>query len=153
MTERTKNRLGRFIEHVEHGVKVWWSLTYRGGVLWRPLCLVAAWSAAVCAGAFGGEALSWGWRRSTDSGGSPVAAVWRRANREEERASRARRGEADMSELAWALAVGPTWWARPGVPISAPDLGRTWGVPVSPGVWAGYGEASWVAFFHPGVRW
>jgi hypothetical protein len=69
---------------------------------------MAAWLAAVCVELFGGEALSWGWRRSTDSDGSLVAAMRRRANREEKSVARARRGEEDMSKLAWSPVVSPT---------------------------------------------
>lgn len=79
----------------------------------------------MCVGASGGEALSWGWRWSTDSDESPVVAVWRRENREEERAARARRGEADMSELAWAISVSHTWRACLGAfgrTISTSDM-------------------------------
>lgn len=45
----------------------------------------------------------------------------------------------------------PTWQARPGVPISALDMGWTWGVPVNPSICAGYGEAGCVAVFRPGT--
>lgn len=91
-------------------------------VWWRP-------GRRRCAGASGGEALGWGWQQCTDM------------------TARTRRGEADMTELARNPMVNPTWRARLRIPISAMDLGLIWRVPLSPGVWAGYGDIDSVCRF------
>ena len=55
-------------------------------------------------------------------------------------------------DFVWDQVVSPKWrtrWDTPGLSIFAQDFGWIWGVSVSQGVWAGYGESGWVAFLRP----
>lgn len=94
-----------------------------------------------------GGGVGWGQRRRRNSGGGC-------ANEGEKRRETWLVGQGggggSSSELARALAVSLTWRARPAVLISAPDMSRVWGVPVSPGGWTGFARSSWVTVFCPG---